>query len=141
MGGSGNAGISVEIGSLKLALPPDYVLAEETTREIASPIPGLAPTRELFFALRTDGGETLYVFCWLGDQPRDLGPMAESRAWPVQVLGHETKIVQTDIFMGSEQRVLAAFLSISRSERTMFYSPDLSLEEFAGALSALAARG
>ena len=123
-----------EPGTLNIELPEHFTEVDRTEETIASPIPDAPGITERFISFRTDEDKRFFVFYWQGTPARDLGPMSETNSFPGELAGIPVRIVQTDMFMGTEQEVLAVHCKLSDRDRIMAYSPDMTLAEFQAAL-------
>ena len=97
------------IAILTLTLPSEYVPRSSRTQSFAMPGPPGMTTHEQFRSWAAPGGRELYLFYWT-PYPRDLGPMAIASEFPTHVAGQQTRIIETTMFMGRKQRVLATHL-------------------------------
>ena len=97
------------IAILTLTLPSEYAPRSSRTQSFALPGPPGMTTNEQFRSWAAPGGRELYLFYWT-PYARDLGPMAIASGFPAQVAGQQTRIVETTMFMGRKQRVLATHL-------------------------------
>ena len=67
---------------------------------------------------------------------RDLGPMAIASEFPTQVAGQQTRIIETTMFMGRKQRVLATHLGFKdQSASVMIYAVGMDRREFESLLA------
>jgi len=125
------------VAILSLSLPAEYRIADSTSERIALPgPPGLYATQE--FRSWNAPGKSLYLFYWVPRAPRDLGPMKAVAEWPARVAGHDTRIVETSMFMGRQQRVLVAHLQFDPpGSSAMIYATGLDRREFASILAGI----
>ena len=128
------------VAILSLSLPAEYRIADSTSERLALPgPPGLYATQE--FRAWNAPGKSLYLFYWVPRAPRDLGPMTAVGEWPAHVAGHETRIIETSMFMGRQQRVLVAHLQFGPPESSaMIYARGLDRREFASILAGIKRR-
>lgn len=120
---------------LSLTLPPEYRAAD--TRVDTFPVPGPPglETTEEFRSWNAPGGRSVYLFQWT-PYPRDLGPMKVAAEWPVRVAGQETRIIETSMFMGRQQRVLVVHLAGGKPRASaMIYAVGVARPEFESILA------
>ena len=126
-----------QIGRIEISLPETFVAAENRKSSIPSPIPDGPTTTEHFFSFENKQGDKLTLFYWEGYPYRDYGPMSEKRSFPFSVAGQDTKIIQTEMFMGITQEVLVAHRMIPPNDRFMIFSTALDLGQFKSLLSTI----
>src|SRR5688572_29450474 len=98
---------------IALTPPPEYWPADTRVETFPVPGPPGSQTVEEFRSWNAPGGRSVFVFQWT-PYPRDLGPMAVAAEWPARVAGQDTRIIETSMFMGRQQRVFVAHLTFRR---------------------------
>ena len=125
------------VAILSLTLPNTYQPRDSTTQSFPLPGPPGMTTKQEFRSFVAPGGKELYVFYWT-PYPRDLGPMTVAAEFPARVAGQATKIIETTMFMGLKQRVLAAHAGFPDARGSaMFYARGMDREEFATILAGI----
>lgn len=126
------------VAILSLTLPNTHQLRSSTTETFPLPGPPGTTTKEEFRSWVAPGGRELYVFYWT-PYPRDLGPMKVAAEFPARVAGQDTKIIETAMFMGREQRVLVAHLGFPDVKGSaMIYATGMDRKEFEAILAGIA---
>ena len=125
------------IAVLTLTLPSEYVPRSSRTQSFALPGPPGMTTHEQFRSWAAPDGRELHLFYWT-PSPRDLGPMAIASEFPTQVAGQQTRIIETTMFMGRKQRVLATHLGFKdQSASVMIYAVGMDRREFESLLAGI----
>jgi hypothetical protein len=125
------------VAILSLTLPNTYQLRSSTTETFPLPGPPGMTTKEEFRSWVAPGGRELYAFYWT-PYPRDLGPMKIAAEFPTRVAGQDTRIIETTMFMGREQRVLVAHLGFPDVKGSaMVYASGMDRKEFEAILAGI----
>lgn len=127
------------VAFLMVILPADYqqIRLDVETREGLIPGTEVRETQAHWKAQDKD----IFLFLYEPFPDRDGGPMAISQSYPVKVLGQQTKLLETSMFFGSEQRVLVTHVSLEEPKAVlMIYSPNLEREEFTALVTSLKRR-
>lgn len=125
------------VAILSLTLPSEY--RPESSRTQPFPIPGPpgTTTSEEFRSWAAPGGKALYLFYWT-PAARDLGPMVVVSRSPARVAGQDTEIIETSMFMGVKQRVLATHLGFEDQKASaMIYAVGVGHDEFESLLAGI----
>jgi hypothetical protein len=75
------------VALLSLSLPAEYRLGDNTSERVSLPGPPGYYATEEFRSWQAPGDRSLYLFFWVPQAPRDLGPLVVAAEWPVRVAG------------------------------------------------------
>jgi len=119
------------IANVLLTLPGGFEVTAQRRDTLDAPGPPGSMAVEEYRAWTGPQGQTVHLFWWAPRPPREGGPLRTARSWPVRVAGREAHILETETFLGREQKVLVTHLRFEQPEaRVMIYAQGMTLGAF-----------